>query len=449
MLKRKALAGLENWKNSKEKAGVNHSLLVTGARQVGKTTLIREFASSNYKNIAEINFVENTPAVETVAGARDAKDLFLRISALTDTRLLPKDTLIFFDEIQFCGDILTWAKFLNEQTDFDYLFSGSLLGVDASNVRSLPVGHLDTFEMYPLDFEEFCRASGVTEELLAESYACFVSRQPVAGYLHEKLMDLFYKYLLIGGMPEAVWSYINFNDLGGVRRIQESIFTFYKNDITQYLLENEEISHIDVRHIKSIFEAIPEQLDKENKRFIFTKLDKNLRFPHLKTAFDWLEKAGVALPVNRVSDPQFPLLLHSETGSFKLFMNDTGLLTSRLMGSTTIDILNRKSSINFGSVFENAASQELKAHGYDLFYYNSKQIGEVDFVIQDKQGDITLCEIKACKDYRRHRALDKLLAIKNYGFKNAFVFSEGNVELNGPVTYFPVYMIGYLSPLGH
>jgi len=300
--------------------------------------------------------------------------------------------------------------------------------------------------MYPLDFEEFCSASGVTEDLLAQSHSCFEELSPVPGYLHEKLMDLFYKYLLIGGMPEAVWSYINFNDLGAVRRVQESIFTLYENDISKYLLQNTEVDHIMARHIKSIYEAIPGQLNKENKRFIFTKLDKNLRFTHLQTAFDWLEKAGVALPVNRVSDPQFPLPLHCEPGSFKLFMNDTGLLTSRLMGSTTIDILNRKSSINFGSVFENVAAQELKSQGFDLFYYHSKSVGEVDFLLQDNRGDIIVCEIKAGKDYHRHRALDKLLAIKNYDFRNAYVFYDGNVELDDPVTYLPVYMLGYLNP---
>jgi len=449
MLTRKAYGDLQSWKNAKQSAMTNHSLLVMGARQVGKTTLIREFAQDNYANTAEINFIENTHAKETIAAASDAKDLFLRISALTDTQLIPGKTLIFFDEIQFCGDILTWAKFLNEQTGFDYIFSGSLLGIDAFNVRSLPVGFLDTLELFPLDFEEFCLASGLTAELMAQARSCFEERKPLQDYLHEKLIDLFYKYLLIGGMPEAVWNYVNHNDLGTVRRIQESIFNSYESDITKYLLESDEINHFDARHIKSIYAAIPGQLSKENKRFVFTRLGKNLRFTHLQTAFDWLAKAGVALPVDRVSDPQFPLPLYSEPGAFKLYMNDTGLLTSRLMGTTTLDILNRKSSINFGAIFENAAAQELKAHGFELFYYNSKNIGEIDFVLQDSRGDVTLCEIKSGKDYRRHRALDKLLEVKNYSFKHAMVFCDGNIESATRVTYLPIYMIGYLSPLSY
>lgn len=436
MLQRSAYLDLQKWKQSKTQQG----LLITGARQVGKTTLVREYAKETYGNCIELNFLENKLAVETVSQASDTDDLLLRISALTNKDFVPGDTLVFFDEIQECKDMLTWLKFLVEATDYDYIFSGSLLGVDLYNVRSFPVGFVRELQMYPLTFGEFCRAVGVSTMVLERVRNCFTEHVQVPDYIHEQLTDLFYKYLIVGGMPDAVNAYLDSSNTARVRFVQRDIFNAYERDITKYIQNAP-----DRRHIKTIYEAIPNQLNSTNKRFKFTKIDASARFSHMATAFDWLENAGISLPVLRVQDPTYPLGGHADTSSFKLFMNDVGLLTSRLMGNVDIEILNRRSTMNYGSLFENVAAQELKAAGFELFYYNSTKVGEVDFLIQDRMGEVSLIEIKSGKDYKRHNAMTRLLSIDNYEFKEALVFHDGNTEEKGGRVYLPMYMIGLLG----
>ncbi len=437
MLRRKAYEKLAEWKAHSTKQG----LLVMGARQVGKTTLIREFARNNYDVLAEINFFDNIDAVETINAATDAQDLFFRITALSKTEIVLGHTLVFLDEIQECGDALTWLKFLEERTDLDYIFSGSLLGLDAFDTRSLPVGFLQTLTLYPLDFEEFCWAAGIGRDLTDRVRKSFAQKSKVPDFLHKTMMDAFYKYLLVGGMPEAVQAYADSDDLQRTRNVQQAIFDLYEFDIGKYVGNKTES-----RQIRMIYESIPGQLNSPNKRYKFTRLEKNLRFSNLETAFDWLKSSGVALAVSKVNDPIYPLGLSADVSKFKLYMNDVGLLTLRLMGTADIDILNKRSSINFGSVFENAIAQELFAQGFDLFYYNSKKLGEIDFLLQDNGGRIALCEVKSGKDYRRHSALNNMLSTKNYSFEQAYVFCEGNINVQGKIIYLPVYMAGVLNP---
>jgi predicted AAA+ superfamily ATPase len=436
MLKRKMYDELVSWKKNKTR----QSLLITGARQVGKTTIVREFAKENYEFFAELNFYENRTAITTVNAATSSSDLFFRITALTDVQLVPGKSLVFLDEIQECEDMITWAKFLEGQ-GIDYIFSGSLLGIDAYNIRSIPVGYLTTKEMYPLDYEEFCWACGVGDDVFDRIRECFDSRAPIPDFIHQKMIELFYRYLLVGGMPDAVSEYVNTNDLTAVRSVQQSIYDLYLRDITKYM-----DSRFGARHVKTIYEAIPGQLSQENRRFVFSELNEQLRFAHLQTAFDWLEHAGVVLPVNRISEPKYPIGLAEVPGAFKLYMNDTGLLTSRLMGSVALDIINRSSSINFGYVFENAVAQELKSQGFELFYYNTNRHGEIDFVTQDALGEVTLCEVKSGKDSRSHAALNNVLGIKNYSFKNVFVLHDGNVLIEGKLCYLPIYMVSLMRP---
>lgn len=258
--------------------------------------------------------------------------------------------------------------------------------------------------------------------------------------MHSQLIDLFYKYLIVGGMPDAVNVYVESMNTVRVRNVQQAIFNAYEADITKYVKGS-----VDRRHIKTIYESIPNQLNAQNKRFKYTKIDRSARFSHMVTAFDWLENVGIALPVLRVQDPAYPLGGSADMSSFKLFMSDTGLLTSRLMGDVDIDILDRRSTMNYGSIFENVVAQELKAAGFDLFYYNKSGIGEIDFMVQNRMGDITLIEVKSGKDYKRHNAMNNLLATKNYRFKDAIVFHDGNVEVEKGRTYLPIYMVGMLG----
>lgn len=436
MLKRKVLDNIAQWKQNK----TTQALLVMGARQVGKTTAIRKFAAENYKHTAEINFFQNENAVQTIDAARDAEDLLLRISALSRTELNPSGTLIFLDEIQECKDILTLVKFMTEKTDCDVILSGSLLGLDSFPARSLPVGYLQTVDMFPLDFEEFCWARSVPEQVVNEAKKSVADASPVPDYIHNLLLDEFYNYLLVGGMPDAVQAFVDSNNLIQTRNAQRAIVDLYEHDIVKYVNDKTK-----ARQTELVYETIPTQLNAPNKRFKYTRLGKNLRFANLETSFDWLESAGIALPARRVSEPTFTLKMSVSPNFFKLYMNDVGLLTSQLKEDVDLEILNRKSSINFGSIFENAAAQELRAHGFELFYYDKKDIGEIDFVLQDRKGVVSLCEIKSGKQYRRHSALNKLLQVKNYAIDRAFVFCEGNCEKKDNIAYLPIYSIVFLS----
>ena len=436
MLARKAYEQLESWKGNRSSRG----LLVLGARQVGKTTTIEQFARDHYDALMEINFYENPQAVDIVSASRDASDLFMRLSVLGRSEIVPGSTLVFLDEIQECDDSLTWLKFLAGRTDCDFVFSGSRLGLDSFDPRSLPVGFMQTITMYPLDFEEFCWAEGIPQSALEVVRSCFQRREEVPDYVHDLLIDAYYKYLLVGGLPHAVQEFEDTKSLPNVRAAQAQVRDLYAYDIAKYVRDRTE-----ARQIRMVFDAIPGQLNKPNKRFKYTRLGKNLRFANLETSFDWLAAAGVALAVTRANEPLFPLGLHSDASSLKLYANDVGLLTSQLMDGVDLDILSKRPGVNFGSIFENAAAQELASHGFELHYYNTRSIGEIDFVLQRKQGDILLLEIKSGKDYRRHSALNNLLATRNYAISEALVFCDGNVSRTDKADYLPIYMLGCLE----
>jgi len=433
VLNRKTFAVLESWKQNKTK----QAFLLSGARQVGKTTTVRDFAQRRYDDLAEVNFYGNVTAISTVAEAADAKDLLFRLSVLTGKRLDSSKTLLFLDEIQECQDLLTWVKFLAELRNIDIVLSGSLLGLDAFvNVRSLPVGFLQEHDMFPLDFEEFCWANGLFEDAFAVLREARSTGKSVPDFLQNRVMDLFKRYLLIGGMPDAVQAYISRQEIIPVRNSQRAICKLYEDDIAKYVDDVTE-----ARQIKMVYEAIPGQLNTPSKRFKYARLGKNLRFANMETAFDWLAQAGVALPCTRVGEPSFPLGLSEDRSAFKLFMNDVGLLTSRLMGEVALDIIGQKSGINYGSIYENAVAQELKAHGARLRYFSNKRIGEVDFLVEDKAlGKVLAVEVKSGKDYKRHSALSNMLRIEEFEVDGAVVLYNGNVQQMGAVDYLPVYM---------
>lgn len=432
MISRKIEKELHRFFGSEERK----ALLVTGARQVGKTFIIREFGK-RFKSFAEINFYENKAARELFNGASDSGDLLLRLSAVAGAPLIPGETLIFFDEVQECREIVTAIKFLVEEGSYRYILSGSLLGVDLKDIRSVPVGYMDVLEMYPLDFEEFAAANGVSPAVIDALRESFENGTPVDGLIHEKMLELFRLYLIVGGMPAAVMRYLESNNLQNVIREQKSIITMYKKDIARYDPENK-------LYLEDIFDLIPSELNSKNKRFIMKNLNENFKFSRYKNSFLWLRDAGVALPVFCVDEPAVPLLLSKSTNLFKLFLSDVGLLACMYMNGIQIKILNREKDINFGSVYENAAAQELKAHGFDLFYFNSKKQGEIDFLVE-KDGDVLPVEIKSGKDYKKHAALSNVLDNERYAVPAAYVFHSGNVSTAGKISYYPIYMIMFLE----
>lgn len=432
MLQRKIERELELFLHDEKKK----ALLITGARQVGKTYSIRDFGRNHFRSFIELNLLENKAARELFENAGDSKDLLLRLSLVADGELIPGETLVFLDEVQECKEIVTAVKFLVEEGSYRYILSGSLLGVELKDIRSVPVGYMDIAEMYPLDFEEFLLANKVAPRIFELLKKSFEERIPVDPVVHEKLMELFRLYLIVGGMPAAVVQYLQSNNLREVIRIQQSIIALYKKDIAKYDPE-------DKLYIEDIFDLIPSELNAKNKRFILKSLNENVRFSKFSNSFLWLKEAGVALPTFCVDEPVSPLLLSKTKNLFKLFLSDVGLLAAMYMDGIQIKILNREKDINFGSVYENAAAQELKAHGFDLYYFNSKKQGELDFLVE-QQGNVLPIEIKSGKDYTKHAALSNVMANANYAIPAAYVFHNGNVSVSGRIVYYPIYMLMFL-----
>ena len=433
MLYRKITKRLEDfYKNNKNKA-----LLVVGARQVGKSYVIERFAEENYKSVIIMDFIENPEYVALLADARGAEDVLLRISSLFGDRMIPGETMIFFDEVQECRELITQIKYLVKDGRFSYVLSGSLLGAVFKDIISVPVGYMDVAAMYPLDFEEFAIANGVGKPVLDALRESFERKTTVDSFVHRRMTELFELYLIVGGMPEAVSVYLETKNLRAVSDAQSAIIRLYRQDISKY-------DEKDRLYLNDIFDLIPSELNSKNKRFILKNLNEKARFDKYYDSFLWLKNAGVALPVHVADEPKSPLQLSRSQNLFKLFSNDVGLLAAQYGSGIQLNILKHETAVNFGAIYENAAAQELTAHGYPLYYYNSKKFGEVDFLIED-EGRVLPIEIKSGKDYYRHNAIDNLLGIDEYCIKEGYVFCNGNVETVGKLTYYPIYMLMFIQ----
>lgn len=413
-----------------------NALLITGARQVGKTYSIRKFGKS-FKSFVEINFVEMPDAIKLFDEAKDSKDILIRLSTIAKEPLIEGETLIFFDEIQKCPNIMTAIKFLVEDGKFRYILSGSLLGVELKDLRSEPVGFLGVKDMYPLDFEEFISSIGINETVIQTLREAWNKRTPVDNFVHEKLMEAFRLYLLVGGMPAVVDKYIKSNNLQEVMAVQQNIVRLYKRDISQYDPNNK-------LYIEEIFNLIPPELNAKNKRFILKRLNEHAKFDRVENSFLWLTNAGVAIPVYNVEEPKTPLILARSRNLFKLFQNDIGLLASQYAEGIQTRILNGDKDINFGSIYENAIAQELTAHNISPYYYNNKRRGELDFIIEIG-GKIIPIEVKSGKDYESHRALSNIMNCNEYDISNAIVFNNDNLKVVGKIIYAPIYMVMFLE----
>lgn len=418
-------------------ANVPHkALMITGARQVGKSYIIEEYGRAHFENFIKLDFIEHPEYIDAFRGAKNHEDLLLRLSTVFGSQLVPGKTMIFFDEVQECKEIITQIKYLVLEGSYSYILSGSLLGTIFKEIRSVPVGYMEVVQMYPMDFEEFARANGVGDKVFKVLEKSFIEKTPVDSFIHERLLSLFELYLIVGGMPAAVSAYLKTKNLSIVAQTQTSIIELYKRDISKYDRE-------DKLYINEIFDLIPSELNAKNKRFILKNMNENARFSKYNNSFLWLKNAGVALPVFVVDEPKAPLLLSKSSNLFKLFSNDVGLLAAQYGAGIQLRILNHETSMNFGSVYENVAAQEFAAHGYHLYYYNSKKFGELDFVLEDG-GRIIPIEIKSGKDYYRHNAMDNVLNCKEYDIPEGYVFCTGNVEVQDRVAYYPVYMLMFL-----
>lgn len=432
MINRKITKYLEEFYKENKKA-----LLLTGARQTGKSFSIRQFGMSHFDSFVEINFLDNPNAIGVISEAKDSGDILMRLSLLTDKPLIAGKTLIFFDEVQEYPEIVTAIKFLVEEGSYRYVLSGSLLGVELNDLRSEPVGYMDVKELFPLDLEEFFMALGVGRSVIDAVRQNFEKEAPVDSFVHGKLMDLFRLYLIVGGMPAVVQKYIDTNNLQEVLNEQQSIIRLYKRDIAKYD-KNSKL------YIEDIFDMIPPELNAKNKRFILKNLNENIKFSRYENSFLWLKDAGVALPVYNVEEPVVPLMLARSRNLFKLYQNDIGLLVAQFADGIQLRILAKSDDLNFGSVYENVVAQELHSHGFDLYYFNSKKQGELDFVIE-KGGKVVPIEVKSGKDYQRHNALTNVMGNSDYGIEQAYILCNDNVKADGRLLYMPVYMVMFLE----
>lgn len=432
MIQRKIDTFLDNFYQNQKKA-----LLVTGARQTGKTFSIREFAKRRYSSFVEINFIESPSAKDIFIGAKDADEILFRLSAYVMKPLIPGKSLVFLDEVQECPEAVTQIKFLVDEGRYHYILSGSLLGVELKDLRSEPVGYIDVKDMFPLDFEEFCLAVGMSRQILNILSECYSKQKPVDTFIHERMMSLFRLYLIVGGMPAAVSKYLSSNNMLEVTTEQQAILRLYKRDIAKYDPDHK-------LYLDEIFELIPSELNAKNKRFILKNLNENMKFSRYENSFLWLRDAGVALPTYNVEEPRLPLLLSKHRNLFKLFQSDIGLLACQYANSISLQILRGNVTINFGAIYENVVAQELRAHGFSLYYFNSKRQGELDFLIENA-SEILPIEVKSGKDYSRHNALSNVLATPEYGIRHAIVFCNDNVFTRGTITYYPIYMIMFLK----
>lgn len=422
---------------------VNKSaLLLTGARQTGKTFAVRKYAENHRLNLVEINFYEDESAKIIFEGVQNAKDVLLRISAHTKRKTSLPDTLIFFDEVQKCPEIMTWIKFLVDEGSCRYALSGSLLGVELKDIRSVPVGYMAVKEVYPLDLEEFAFSLGLSEEVLDAVRLSWENHLPVDNVVHESLLKLVQLYLVVGGMPAVVQAYIDTNDLNVVEEKQREILSLYRWDISQYASGRK-------LNISEIFDLIPSELDAKNKRFIMKNLNERARFSRYEDSFLWLKDAGVAIPAYNVNRPTAPLKLDEQRNLFKLFLNDVGLLACQYASGIQLKMLSGEININYGAVYENFVAQELVAHGFggyehNLYYFNNKKQGELDFVVE-QGGKVIPIEVKSGKDYERHHALQNVLGNEDYGIPQAYVFCNGNLSVKDKTLYLPVYMTMFIQ----
>ena len=417
-----------------QKVGVSavtvHNAL-TGKKGVSDD-IREEIKKSGYIKF-EVNFIDQPDMIEYLNAEMSAEDFLLKLKLIMPENCKPHKTVVFFDEIQKCPEIVTKIKFLVDEGSFKYAMSGSLLGIELKGIASAPVGYLTILRMYPMDFEEFMVANNVsaaTLDMLKEKYE---TNSPVDEFIHQKLLSMFFVYLIVGGMPDAVKTYIATKDIREVDKIQRDITTLYKEDFSQYEQEDKKLK------LKSIYDIIPAELNKQNKRFIFTMLDKELKFDRYENSFLWLKDAGVVLPVYNVDAPVIPLMTSKSSNVFRLFSSDIGLLTSAYPAETKIELINKNAEVNNGAHFENAVAQQLTANGFEPYFCKKKNIGEMDFAIE-MSGKVIPIEVKSGKAYKSHKALDNFMNITDYHLNKAYVFSVENVETDGNITYLPIYM---------
>ena len=420
-------------------------MILEGARQIGKSFIIREVGNRLFDNFIEINFARDDEGPQMFKGIGTTEEFYFTLSSAYGEKLDRYDnTLIFLDEIQHYPQYLTLLKFFREDRRFRFISSGSLLGITLRETTSIPVGSIIRKNMYQLDFEEFLIANGFGREALDKLRTKLTDRESLDEPLHKHIMDLFRRYLLVGGLPAVVNEYLASHNIVKVREIQENIRSLYEADATKYEKDSNR-----TLLIRRIYNMIPSRLESKKKRIVVKDIRDKVgdRFDNYREEFEYLISSGTSLEVSAISNPKYPLAESAQKNLLKLYLNDVGLLTLLLYKNNIRPVIADEDSVNLGSVYESVVAQELKAHGHKLFYYDNKQRGEVDFLIDDYSRTTVLpIEVKSGKDYTRHGALNNLLKVKDYDIASGLVLSNSReIKVSGGVTYMPVYYVMFLN----
>lgn len=441
MLYRKIRSYIEDYLKSDE----DKILLIEGARQIGKSYIIRDVGTELYGNYVEINFVVDDEGEKIFKNVHTTEEFYLKLSMVAGTRLDQyKNTLVFIDEIQHYPQFLTMLKFLREEHKYRFISSGSLLGITLKGTVSVPVGSVILKKMYQLDFEEFLIANGFGKDAIDYLRKSFENKQSLSQEVHDKVLGLFKRYLLVGGMPDAVNEYLATHNIVKVRETQEAIRVLYGIDASRY-----EEGAAKKLHIRRIYDMIPSQMENKKKRIVAKDIQnrKGDRFSNYIEEFEYLINSGISIASNAISNPKYPLAESQQKNLLKLYMNDVGMLSSQLYQYNVQPILNDIPSVNLGSVYESAVAQELKAHYNKLFYYDNKQKGEVDFIVDDSRTMSVLpIEVKSGRDYTVHSALDNLMAVPDYNIVSSIVLSnEREIKSKGNINYYPIYYVMFME----
>lgn len=441
MLYRKIEKDIEGYLRAED----DRIMILEGARQIGKSFIIREVGKKLYDNFIEINFAEDDEGPKIFKGIGTTEGFYFTLSSVYGEKLdRYENTLIFLDEIQHYPQYLTLLKFFREDRRFRFIASGSLLGITLRETTSIPVGSIIRKNMYQLDFEEFLIANGFGQEALNTLRTKLMNRESLDESLHDYIMNLFRRYLLVGGLPAAVNEYLDSHNIVKVRNVQENIRSLYEVDATKFEKDSNK-----TLLIRRIYNMIPSQLENKKKRIIIKDIQNKIgdRFDNYLEEFEYLISSGTALKVSAISNPKYPLAESAHKNLMKLYLNDVGLLTMLLYKNSIRPVISDEDSVNLGSVYESVVAQELKAHGHKLFYYDNKQRGEVDFLIDDYSSTTILpIEVKSGKDYTRHSAMNNLLKVRDYDIASGLVLSNSReIKTVGNVSYMPVYYVMFID----
>jgi len=431
MLKRKIIDHLEKWKNRPRKM----TLLVKGARQVGKTYSIMQFAKKNYQHFVNINFDENPGYKAIFEGDLDVETLIKQITLrVPGVRMIPKKTLIFLDEIQNCPKAQTALKFISQDRRFDCIATGSLLGIMNKEIPSYPVGYVEHIEMYSMDFEEFLWANDISTTSIADIRGYFERKEKVPPAMHNRMMELFREYIVVGGMPRVVQEFTDTHNFNTVLNIQRDLISDYANDIAKYAVGSERVK------ARSCFFSIPKQLAKDYKKFQYGIVEKKGTARKFSGSLEWLYEAGIIIFCYNLRAPELPLDGNAMNDAFKVYMRDTGLLTAMLEDGTQADIIDGKLGIYKGALYENIIADIFGKLGKKLYYYEYRSQIEIDFFIR-RNSKIHAVEVKSAGN-TKSKSMNNIL--KNYGIEHGIKLSSNNVSVSEKVDMFPLYMAIFL-----